>query len=159
MLHERRHSPGLQQTDSSPDIWRRQPQNSAMRMQDDKLFGPTELPQLPSNARYVYHENRCYDWGTIGWAIQEGKVDTSQYRYLVFMNSSVRGPFLPGYFPVSLMARPVSCGHLCHAGGHSITCVRGVCPGICRLRAAKQWQAEPQPSARDHAEGMQCCFH
>ena len=71
-------------------------------MQDDKLFGPAELPELPPNARYVVHENRCYDWGTIGWALQEGKVDTAQYRYIIFMNSSVRGPFLPGYYPVSL---------------------------------------------------------
>ena len=53
-------------------------------MQDDKLFGPAELPELPPHARYVFHENRCFDWGTIGWAIQEGKVDTAQYRYTIF---------------------------------------------------------------------------
>lgn len=56
-----------------------------------------ELPALPSNARYVHHENRCYDWGTIGWLLQSGQVDTSPYTYFIFMNSSVRGPFLAPY--------------------------------------------------------------
>jgi hypothetical protein len=49
----------------------------------------------------VFHENRCFDWGTVGWAIGNGKVDTAQYRAFVFMNSSVRGPFLPAYIPVT----------------------------------------------------------
>ena len=98
-------------------------------MQDDKLFGPADLPELPPNARYVFHENRCFDWGTIGWAIQEGKVDTAQYRHIIFMNSSVRGPFLPGYYPVSLLGRLASCSRLCCAEGRSSTCMRGACPG------------------------------
>ena len=113
-------------------------------MQDDKLFGPAELPELPPNARYVFHENRCYDWGTIGWAIQEGKVATAQYRHIIFMNSSVRGPFLPGYFPVSLLARLASCRRLRRAEGRSSTCMRGACPGNCRLHASKEWRAEPR---------------
>ena len=54
----------------------------------------------------MFHENRCYDWGTFGWAIAEGKVDTAKYRAFVFMNSSVRGPFLPAYFPVSWSLPP-----------------------------------------------------
>ena len=117
-----------------------------MHMQDNKLFGPAELPELPSNARYVFHENRCFDWGTIGWALQEGKVDPAQYHHIIFMNSSVRGPFLPGYFPVSFLPRPASRACLCHAEGRSSTCMRGACPGICRLHASKQWQAEPSSS-------------
>ena len=28
-------------------------------------------------------------------------MDASLYRHIIFMNSSVRGPFLPNYFPVS----------------------------------------------------------
>ena len=28
-------------------------------------------------------------------------MDTSRYRYVIFLNSSVRGPFLPPYWPVS----------------------------------------------------------
>ena len=61
---------------------------------------------LPSNARFVYHENRCFDWGTFGWAIKSGIQDTSAYKYIIFMNSSVRGPFLPPYWPVS---HPATC--------------------------------------------------
>lgn len=56
-----------------------------------------ELPALPANARYVYHANECYDWGTIGWALASGLVDTEPYTYYIFMNSSVRGPFLAPY--------------------------------------------------------------
>ena len=33
-------------------------------------------------------------------AINEHIVDTSRYQYIVFLNSSVRGPFLPTYWPV-----------------------------------------------------------
>lgn len=56
-----------------------------------------ELPELPKNARYIYHENDCYDWGTIGWAINEHGVSVSGYKYFIFMNSSVRGPFVAPY--------------------------------------------------------------
>ena len=70
------------------------------RMQETGLFDSSTLPALPRNARYVFHANQCYDWGTFGWAISEGKVDTRKYRSFIFMNSSVRGPFLPVYIPV-----------------------------------------------------------
>ena len=59
-----------------------------------------ELPVLPSNARYARHANRCYDWGTFGWALQTQHVNTDNYKYFIFLNSSVRGPFLPRYLPV-----------------------------------------------------------
>ena len=71
-----------------------------LHAQDKGLFDSSTLPALPHNARYVFHENRCYDWGTFGWAINEGQVDAAKYRAFVFINSSVRGPFLPAYFPV-----------------------------------------------------------
>ena len=58
------------------------------------------MPDLPSNAEYILHENECYDWGSIGWAIETKKVDTRIYKYFFFMNSSVRGPFLPSYHNV-----------------------------------------------------------
>ena len=61
-----------------------------------------QMPELPSNAIYIRHTNECFDWGTFGWAIWSNKVDVSQYKYIIFMNSSVRGPFLPPYWPVSL---------------------------------------------------------
>ena len=60
------------------------------------------LPALPPNARYVLHQNECWDWGTVGWLLQlpqghPNAVDTSAYRYFILMNSSVRGPFFPRY--------------------------------------------------------------
>lgn len=75
-------------------------------MQDTALFGSAVLPHLPRNAQYVFHENKCYDWGTAGWVIAEGKVDSSLYKSIIFINSSVRGPFLPPYFPVSFFFHP-----------------------------------------------------
>ncbi len=85
---------------------------AAQLAQGDELFGSSNLPQLPRNARYVFHENRCYDWGTFGWAMTERKVDTSRYIYIIFMNSSVRGPFLPAHWPVRILRSapmPSSC--------------------------------------------------
>jgi hypothetical protein len=43
---------------------------------------------------------RCFDWGTVGWLLRTKQVDTQRYKYFVFLNSSVRGPFLPAYWPV-----------------------------------------------------------
>eukprot|EP00775_Hariotina_reticulata_P012780 gene12780-12909_t len=64
--------------------------------------GPTlkrvPLPELPPHARYVSHHNECYDWGTYGWLLlRSGLVNMEQYRYFFFINSSVRGPYLPAY--------------------------------------------------------------
>mmetsp|Transcript_3206 Transcript_3206/g.9295 ORF Transcript_3206/g.9295 Transcript_3206/m.9295 type:complete len:532 (-) Transcript_3206:1175-2770(-) len=55
--------------------------------------------RLPPNARTVLHGNECYDWGTLGWIMVNGIVDTGRYKYVVFMNGSIRGPFLPAYWP------------------------------------------------------------
>lgn len=57
------------------------------------------LPLLPRNGRYLYHENDCFDWGSFGWAIREGHIEPERYRYVIVVNSSVRGPFLPSYWP------------------------------------------------------------
>lgn len=68
------------------------------------------LPKLPSNARYVQHDNECYDWGTFGWLLlKSGQVKPSKYKYIVLTNSSVRGPFVPPYVPVSLQDNPPMC--------------------------------------------------
>ena len=75
---------------------------------DAASFGPTDfrwkadLPPLPPNARYVLHQNECMDIGSVGWLLglppsHPDHVDTSRYRYFFFMNTSVRGPFLPVY--------------------------------------------------------------
>ena len=55
------------------------------------------MPELPSNAKYLHHANECYDWGTFGWALEHEKVQVRDYKYFIFLNSSVRGPFLPPY--------------------------------------------------------------
>ena len=62
-----------------------------------------ELPDLPDNARYLHHPNQCYDWGTFGWVLKTEDIDTAKYKHFIFLNSSVRGPFLPPYLKV----RPV----------------------------------------------------
>ena len=61
------------------------------------------LPSLPPNAHYIQHENECYDFGTFGWFLSQNITNTTLYKYFIFMNSSVRGPFLPPYFPDDLM--------------------------------------------------------
>ena len=33
-----------------------------------------DLPPLPSNARYLLHPNKCYDWGTFGWLLSTKQV-------------------------------------------------------------------------------------
>jgi hypothetical protein len=60
------------------------------------------LPELPAHAKYVHHQNECYDWGTYGWLLlRSGMVDISAYKFFFFVNSSVRGPYLPAYARVS----------------------------------------------------------
>ena len=64
---------------------------------DDKEQWRLSLPSLPSNARYVQHMNMCFDWGTFGWALFNLDLNIETYKYLVFMNTSVRGPYLAPY--------------------------------------------------------------
>jgi len=56
------------------------------------------LPLLPPNAHYIQHENECYDIGTFGWFLSQNITNTTLYKYFIFMNSSVRGPFFVPYF-------------------------------------------------------------
>ena len=67
--------------------------------QSEKLSMPAPLPVLPPNARYLRHANECFDIGTVGWVLhsQLGPRGTKTYKYFVWLNSSVRGPFLPAY--------------------------------------------------------------
>lgn len=80
-------------------------------------FQTSLLPPLPPHARYLFHENVCYDWGTFGWLLMEsGHVDYRRYRYFFFINSSVRGPYMPPY------ARVRACHHpAAHLHNH-LTC-------------------------------------
>ncbi len=34
------------------------------------LYVPDPLPSLPPNARYLPHENKCFDIGTVGWVLE-----------------------------------------------------------------------------------------
>ena len=60
------------------------------------------------NVRIVEHENMCYDLGTLGWlyAKLEEEGTLGVYSHFIWINSSVRGPFLPAYLDGS--SGPVS---------------------------------------------------
>jgi hypothetical protein len=63
-----------------------------------KIFDKRKLPKLPSNAQYIQHENKCFDLGSIGWFLSSGMIERSKYKYFIFLNSSVRGPFIVSYY-------------------------------------------------------------
>jgi hypothetical protein len=74
----------------------------------------SKLPKLPLNAHYIHHENKCYDYGSVGWFFSQfttgnphndkvlpkdmKKIDLKKYKYFIFMNSSTRGPYFPPYY-------------------------------------------------------------
>lgn len=83
---------------------------------ENREVDETQLPRLPKgNAHYIQHENKCYDYGSIGWFFDKYtfnnpwrneasitntnlRFDLARYKYFIFMNSSIRGPFLPPYY-------------------------------------------------------------
>ncbi|GAX76065.1 hypothetical protein CEUSTIGMA_g3508.t1 [Chlamydomonas eustigma] len=67
------------------------------KIEHEEEASASQLPELPSNAKYVRHANECYDWGTFGWLLRSSHVNIKGYTYFFFINSSVRGPFLPAY--------------------------------------------------------------
>jgi hypothetical protein len=69
-----------------------------LQQMDNKYVNETTLPLLPSNAHYIHHENKCFDIGTIGWFLSRGIIDKTKYKYFIFLNSSVRGPFIVSYY-------------------------------------------------------------
>ena len=88
------------------------------------------LPPLPPNARYLPHPNECYDIGTVGWVLdtQFTQDQLEQFEYFIWLNPSVRGPFMPAYLrgsmhwtepllsklrgPVKLVGPTISCERL-----------------------------------------------
>lgn len=58
-----------------------------------------ELPSL-DRLRYIYTENKNWDYGGYAIALNE-YIDISAYDYFAFINSSVRGPFIPPNFTSS----------------------------------------------------------
>ena len=81
---------------------------------EKKTINENEMPPLKvTNAHYIQHENLCFDFGTYGWFLNEftygnpwtkdkqnakKKINLQKYKYFIFMNSSIRGPFFPPYF-------------------------------------------------------------
>lgn len=56
-------------------------------------------PKLPPNSKIVLHENECYDIGTVGWLLFESNhVELKKFDFFLWMNPSVRGPFVPSWF-------------------------------------------------------------
>jgi hypothetical protein len=56
------------------------------------------LPQNISNIRVVRHNNYCYDLGTVGEVLRaDDHKLVKTYKRFIFMNGSVRGPYLPTY--------------------------------------------------------------
>lgn len=58
-----------------------------------ELF-PTDLPR---NVQLIQVGLRCYNLGTVGWVLEHAGLDLSRFKYFVWLDSSVRGPFLPVY--------------------------------------------------------------
>jgi len=48
-----------------------------------------------SNVKILKHVNECFDIGTVGWVYSS--MDVSRYSFFIWINSSVRGPFMPSY--------------------------------------------------------------
>jgi hypothetical protein len=51
------------------------------------------IPNLP-NIKVLHKANEDYDFGAYDYALKQCSTD---YKYFIFMNTSVRGPFLPPY--------------------------------------------------------------
>jgi hypothetical protein len=65
-------------------------------IQDGKLSVP--IPKA-RNIRVIPRDNSCYDLGAWGAVLQTPGLVIENYKYFVFINSSVRGPFLPAWAP------------------------------------------------------------
>ena len=62
-------------------------------------FSSIALPDLPPNAEYLSIRG-CFELGHVGKVLfsqSKVQVDLSQYKYFVWLDSTVRGPFLPSY--------------------------------------------------------------
>ena len=62
-------------------------------------FSSIALPDLPANAEYLSIRG-CFDLGQVGKVLfgqSKVQIELSQYKYFVWLDSTVRGPFLPSY--------------------------------------------------------------
>jgi Glycosyl-transferase family 4 len=55
-----------------------------------------ELPSY-SNVHVIHRENTCFDVGGWGKGLEHVAKQNKTYQYYIFMNSSIRGPFVPVY--------------------------------------------------------------
>ena len=89
-------------------------------------IGLDELPELQLNGQYIYHENACYDWGTFGWLMfHSGYIDIFLYTHFVFINSSVRGPYIHDVVRPSMDWLQILLSQLTHVSklvGATISC-------------------------------------
>lgn len=100
---------------------------------------PERFPsKLPKNVEIIRSGGRCYNYGTVGLVLNEG-VRWEKYKYFVWLDSSVRGPFLPAYLrsstsapwhrlltlqlnsEVKLVGGTISCGGISLNHGHPVT--------------------------------------
>ena len=58
------------------------------------------LPRLPQNGRYVRPRHHCHGLGAFSWVLHREAVHVAKYSYFIFLDSTVRGPFLPSYVKV-----------------------------------------------------------
>lgn len=62
-------------------------------------FCPDTINQnLYYQVQLVYHENTCFDLGTYGDTFPH----LTRTKYTIILNSSIRGPFLPSYYPITM---------------------------------------------------------
>jgi hypothetical protein len=59
--------------------------------------GTTVNLPVVDNIRYIFVRNSQFDFGGIAYALNSRILQVERYKYFIFVNSSVRGPFLPRY--------------------------------------------------------------
>lgn len=53
--------------------------------------------KIPPHMEQVRPSSRCYAPGLVGWTLRHAHLELSRYKYFIWLDSSVRGPFLPAY--------------------------------------------------------------
>lgn len=68
---------------------------------EDKYTLAQVVANVPSKTIVLHHVNECYDTGSVGWAMKQPSVAArlDDYDFFIVLNSSVKGPFLPPFFP------------------------------------------------------------
>jgi len=56
--------------------------------------------KVPPHVKIWRRPNTCFDFGAFGEALR--RLNLPRYRFYFFLNSSVKGPFLPSYWPAEV---------------------------------------------------------